>query len=181
MKPDHSLLHACRRGDQRAWQQILDRYERLVYSIPLNFGLSHADADDVAQTTFTALIKSLDAIEDEERLGAWLATVAKRQTWRLVERRRRESPDDHPALDQTTTTDDDTRVKVERLEWVHQGLVQMDERCRALLTALYFDEGEPSYVAVGAQFGIPVGSIGPTRARCLQKLRTILDVLQSDD
>lgn len=179
MKPDHSLLQACRRGDQRAWQQILDRYERLVYSIPLNFGLSHADADDVAQATFTALIKSLDAIDDEDRLGAWLATVAKRQTWRLVERRRRESPDGHNELDRVTS-DDDSRVKVERLEWVHQGLVQMDDRCRALLTALYFDEGEPSYVAVGERFGIPVGSIGPTRARCLQKLRTILDHLQAE-
>ena len=177
MKQDQSLLQATHRGDARAWQQILDRYERLVYSIPLNFGLSHADADDVAQTTFTALLRSLDAIQDEARLGAWLATVARRQTWRLVERRRRESPDDHHSLDRESS-DDEAHVKVERLEWVHQGLVQMDDRCRELLNSLYFDEEEPSYVDVAHRFNIPVGSIGPTRARCLQKLRSILDSLQ---
>jgi RNA polymerase sigma factor (sigma-70 family) len=177
MKPDQSLLQACRRGDARAWQQIVDRYERLVYSIPLNFGLRHADADDVAQTTFTALLKSLDAIEDEERLGAWLATVARRQTWRLVERQRRESPDDHAHLDRITT-DDDARTKVERLEWLHQGLSLVDDRCRELLTSLYFDDSEPAYAVVAARFGIPIGSIGPTRARCLQKLRTHLETLQ---
>lgn len=177
MKADHSLLRSCRSGDANAWRTILDRYERLVYSIPLNFGLSHADADDVAQTTFTALLKSLDSIQDEERLGAWLATVARRQTWRLVERRRRESPDDHSGLDRTTT-DDDARSKVEYLEWLHQGLVQMDPRCRDLIEALYFDDSAPAYTDVAARFGIPVGSIGPTRARCLQKLKSILESLQ---
>jgi RNA polymerase sigma factor (sigma-70 family) len=177
MKPDQSLLQACRRGDARAWQQILDRYERLVYSIPLNFGLRHSDADDVAQTTFTALLQSLDSIQDEERLGAWLATVARRQTWKLVERRRRESLDDHTTLDRLST-DDDARAKVERLEWLHQGLSMMDDRCRALLGSLYFDDTEPAYADVAATFGIPVGSIGPTRARCLQKLRTHLEALQ---
>jgi RNA polymerase sigma factor (sigma-70 family) len=176
MKQDQSLLVGCRRGDPRAWRDLLDRYERLVYSIPLNFGLSHADADDVAQTTFAALVRSLDAIEDEERLGAWLATVSRRHTWRLVERRRRESPNDHQALD-TTSTDDEATAKVERLEWVHQGLVRLDERCRELLTNLYFDEAAPSYVDVADRFNIPVGSIGPTRARCLQKLKSLLDSL----
>lgn len=178
MKPDQSLLNACRRGDTRAWQQVLDRYERLVYSIALNFGLSRSDADDVAQTTFTALINSLDSIAEEERLGAWLATVARRQTWRLVERRRRESPDDHSGLDRVTT-DDDARARTERLEWVHQGLVQLDVRCRELLTALYFDGDEPSYVDVAERFDIAVGSIGPTRARCLQKMRQALQDLEA--
>lgn len=177
MKPDESLLEGSRRGDARAWRQILDRYERLVYSIPLNFGLSHADADDIAQTTFTALVRSLDAVEDEARLGSWLATVARRQTWRLVEQRRRERPEDHAMLDRSST-DDDARASVERLEWMHQGLVRMDDRCRDLLAALYFDDGEPSYADVAERFGIPVGSIGPTRARCLQKMRTVLDSLQ---
>ncbi len=176
MKPDQSLLQACRRGDAHAWQQVLERYERLVYSIPLNFGLRHYDADDVAQNTFTALLKSLDSIQDEARLGAWLATVARRQTWKLVERRRRESLDDHTGLDRLST-DDDARARVERLEWLHQGLALMDERCRALLGSLYFDESQPAYTEVAEVFGIPVGSIGPTRARCLQKLRTHLEAL----
>jgi RNA polymerase sigma factor (sigma-70 family) len=177
MKPDQSLLQACRRGDARAWQQLLDRYERLVYSIPLNFGLRHSDADDVSQTTFTALLNSLDSIRDEARLGAWLATVARRQTWKLVERRRRESPDDNALLDRVST-DEDARALVERLEWLHQGMALLDDRCRQLLGSLYLDESEPAYADVAEKFGIPVGSIGPTRARCLQKLRTQLETLQ---
>ena len=70
--------------------------------------------------------------------------------------------------------------KVEALQWVHQGLVRMDDRCRDLLTTLYFDETAPSYAQVAADFGIPVGSIGPTRARCLEKMRAILEALQNE-
>lgn len=178
MKSDQSLLQSCRRGDARAWRELLDRYGRLVYSIPINFGLTATDADDVAQATFSALIQSLHVIEDEERLGAWLGTVARRQTWRLAERRKRETPKEHDQLD-GLSTDDDARAKVERLEWVHQGLVRLDERCKSLLTALYFDEGERSYVEVADRFSMPVGSIGPTRARCLSKLREILESLHA--
>ena len=179
MKQDRSLLRACRSGDRKAWQTLLDRYERLVYSIPLNFGLSRNDADDIAQTTFAALIRSLDAITDEERLGAWLSTVARRQTWRLVERRRRETPVDDDRLDRISE-DDDAIVKVDALQWVHQGLNQLDERCRALLSALYFAEHAPSYADVAVEFDIPVGSIGPTRARCLEKMRSLLEGLQDE-
>jgi RNA polymerase sigma factor (sigma-70 family) len=176
MRQDYSLLRACRQGDRKAWQLLLDRHERLVYSIPLNFGLSHADADDVAQATFSALISSLDAITDEERLGAWLATVARRQTWRLVERRRREPIADGDQLDRIAT-EDTVIAYTENLQWVHQGLAEMDERCRELLTTLYFAEQTPQYVDIAEDFGIPVGSIGPTRARCLEKLRSILEAL----
>ncbi len=179
MRQDYSLLRACRRGDRKAWQLLLDRYERLVYSIPLNFGLSHVDADDVAQATFSALISSLDAITDEDRLGAWLATVARRQTWRLVERRRREPISDGDRLDRIAT-EDAVIAYTENLEWVHQGLAEMDERCRELLTKLYFAEQTPPYADVATAFGIPVGSIGPTRARCLEKLRSILEALLTE-
>ena len=103
MRQDQSLLRACQNGDRKAWQTMLDRYERLVYSIPLNFGLSHSDADDVAQATFSALLRGMGSITDEDRLGAWLGTVARRQTWRLVERRRREPPVSDDRLDRVST------------------------------------------------------------------------------
>jgi RNA polymerase sigma factor (sigma-70 family) len=177
MRQDQSLLRACQNGDRKAWQTMLDRYERLVYSIPLNFGLSHSDADDVAQATFSALIRGLDSITDEDRLGAWLGTVARRQTWRLVERRRREPPVSDDRLDRVSTEDSVTDLTA-NLEWVHQGMAKMDARCRDLLTVLYFSEDAPAYAAVADEFGIPVGSIGPTRARCLDKLRSFLEQLQ---
>ena len=167
------MLRACQSGDRKAWQALLERYERLVYSIPLNFGLSRSDADDVAQVTFAALIRSLGSIDDEERLGAWLGTVARRQTWRLVERRRREPPVTDDRLDRVST-EDSVIAHTENLEWVHQGLARMDRRCRDLLTSLYFSEETPAYTAVAEEFGIPVGSVGPTRARCLERLREIM-------
>src|SRR3954447_1177367 len=177
MRQDQSLLRACQNGDRKAWQTVVERYERLVYSIPLNFGLSPGDADDVAQTTFSALIRSLGSIADEDRLGAWLGTVARRQTWRLIERRRREPPVPDDRLDRVST-EDSVIAHTENLEWLHQGLAKMDHRCRDLLTALYFSEETPAYSAIAEEFDIPVGSVGPTRARCLEKLRVFLEDLQ---
>ncbi len=179
MRQNQSLLRACQDGDRTAWQVLLERYERLVYSIPLNFGLSRSDADDVAQATFSALIRSMGSITDEERLGAWLGTVARRQTWRLVEHRRREPPVADDRLDRVST-EESVIAHTENLEWVHQGLAKMDRRCRNLLTSLYFSEETPAYTAVAEEFGIPVGSVGPTRARCLDKLRAFLEELQDE-
>lgn len=167
-----SLLEACRAGDDRAWRLLVDRYVRLVYSIPLNFGLSPADADDVTQSTFAILMSSLRVIESEDRLGAWLATVARRQTWRHVERARREAPVDAPVgadVDEAAAA-----RRVEDMEWLHQGLGRLDERCARLLLALYFTPEPRPYTDVAAELGLPVGSIGPTRGRCLDKLRVIL-------
>ncbi|MGH2541145.1 MAG: RNA polymerase sigma factor, partial [Ardenticatenaceae bacterium] len=90
-KADRELLQACREGNSLAWEQLLDKYERLVFSIPLNYGLPHDDAADITQLTFTIFIQSLDTLRDDSRLGAWLATVARRQSWRLLRQRRRES------------------------------------------------------------------------------------------
>lgn len=170
---DGSLLEACRAGDDRAWRRLVDRYVRLVYSIPVNFGLSPADADDVTQATFAILLSSLHAIEDERRIGAWLATVARRQTWRHAERIRRDSPWDDTVM--AATADEATADRrVEEMAWLHQGLDQLDDRCSRLLLALYFTPEPRPYTEVAAELGLPVGSVGPTRGRCLDKLRAIL-------
>lgn len=179
-KDDASLLAACREGDQRAWRQLVDRYVRLVHAIARNIGLGPADAEDVTQMTFAALASGLDAITEEDRLGAWIATVARRQAWRVIERRRRDVPADHEELQlQRPDPGEEAAVvrRVEELEWVHQGLGRLDERCRDLLLALYFTTSARPYSEVAAQLGIPVGSIGPTRARCLEKLRGHLEEL----
>src|SRR5687767_13940945 len=92
---DRDLIRRCQQGSAGAWQQVLNKYERLVYSIPLRYGLSRDDAADIAQNTFTILIQSLDTLSEDSRLGAWLATVARRHTWRLLERNRREMPSEN--------------------------------------------------------------------------------------
>jgi len=170
---DAELLAACRLGDAEAWREVLRRYERLVFSIPLRYGLSREDAADVCQSTFTALLQELDTVRDGTRLGGWLGTVARRAAWRLLDR---SSRDAHDPIDLDELGDDGDPIgDYEQLVWLTDGLLALDERCRDLLITLYFDESAPSYAEVAHRLGRPVGSIGPTRARCLAQLRDVLD------
>lgn len=185
---DQRLLAACRRGEVDAWEQLLRKYERLVFSVARTSGLSANDAADITQITFTYLLQSLGTV-NPQTLGGWLATVARRHSWRLHKRHQRERP-----LDITDETVDSRLVEAffpghtdgnpierwELIEWLQGGLTQLTERCRDLLVALYFDEDEPSYQAIAETLAMPTGSIGPTRARCLQQLRKILSTDNSD-
>ena len=176
-RSDRDLIQACRKGDRRAWRAVLDKYERLVFSIPLNYGLSREDAADVAQVTFTFLIQSLGAVREEERLGSWLATVARRHTWRLLERNRREGTGRERNLTESAALlgkSDESIERWELMEWLNHGLSLISEPCRRLLQVLYFDPQQPSYAEVAERLDMPRGSIGPTRARCLQHLRRVL-------
>lgn len=182
---DWELIQACRRGRPRAWERVIDKYERLVFSVALKQGLTAEDAADISQITFTILLQSLDAFDKEVRLGGWLATVARRHAWRRRERRRREGPAPDADLSETLSWEEDERAERplhqwERIEWLESGLAQLDERCRRLLLALYFDAAQPSYAEVAAQMGLAEGSIGPTRARCLQKLRAVLTFAEDE-
>ena len=170
---DHDLIRACRAGDARAWERLLDKYERLVFSISLNYGLTTDDAADVTQITFTILLQNLDSVPDGIRLAPWLATVTRRHTWRLLARNRREAinPDEDLAGNETLGGVTDPRERWELSEWLNYGLSTLDERCRQLLLALYFDAEQPSYEQVAEQLKMPIGSIGPTRARCLEQMK----------
>ena len=170
---DQALLARCRRGDQRAWQSLVKRYERLVYSIPLNLGLGADVAADVTQATFAALVGSIDKIETPERVGAWLSTVAKRESIRVMERRGRERsmPDDAPQ----TIDDDSVHQLAADAEWLFQGMLMITARCREVLNELYFSP--TSYESTSEKLGMPLGSLGPTRSRCLDSLRAALSKL----
>jgi RNA polymerase sigma factor (sigma-70 family) len=175
---EESILTRCRAGDARAWRQLLNQYERLVFSIPLSFGLSRDEAGEVTQATFGELVRRLDSIVMEDRLASWLGTVARRQSFRIMERRRRDADIATASGSQLDIAfDDGASDRVADVEWVVQALDQLPERCRNLLRALYFSDGEPSYEDVAATLAVPVGSIGPTRARCLTALRERLDRL----
>ena len=177
---DQELIRACRQGNPTAWQQVLDKYERLVYSIPLHYGLEREDAADIAQLTFTILIQNLNRLREDSHLGAWLSAVARRHTWRLVKSRRRQIPTEIEDEDLAASAvvmgkaDSNSIDRWELTEWLDHSLSKMDERCRDLLLALYFDIEEPSYTQVATRLGVPVGSIGPTRARCLERLKKIM-------
>jgi RNA polymerase sigma factor (sigma-70 family) len=178
---DIDLIRRCRRGSVGAWHQVLNRYERLVFSIPLRYGLSREDAADVAQLTFTVLVENMDKLADDSRLGAWLSTVARRNTWRKLERNRREIASEHlegASLAENAVllgkSDAESVEHWELTDWLDTGLSQLSEKCRNLLKALYFQPELASYAEVAEHFGMPLGSIGPTRARCLKRLKRVL-------
>ena len=177
---DRLLIQACRKGDSRAWEVLVEKYERLVFFIPLKHGLSRDDAADVAQYCFINLMEKLDSLDDDSNLAAWLSTVAQRRTWRLIQKTKREEELDESALVVTAAVQGlksgPGRLEghQETLEWLMDGLENLNEKCRELLLALYFDWDEPSYEEVARRLGMRLGSIGPTRARCLERLRKIL-------
>lgn len=166
---DRYLLRRCRSGDAQAWEALVSRYERLVFSVALRNGVSREDAADVTQSSFIALLDAIDVLRDDERLGSWLMTVARRQSWRI----RRRSERELPAPDRAAAADNAIE-DWERLAWLHTALHELGDPCRKLLVALYFDPDEPSYADIADRLGRAIGGIGPLRARCLAQLRVIM-------
>ena len=167
---DAELLARCRRRDPEAWNLLVGRYERLVYSVALRNGLSAEDAADVTQTTFVSLIDALDRIRDEERLPSWLMTVARRQAWRVRNLSRRQVD-----LGELPEDSVDPLAGWDEVVTLHDALAELGGTCRDLLEALYFEPESPSYAEIAERFGRSIGGIGPLRGRCLEKLRVILD------
>jgi RNA polymerase sigma factor (sigma-70 family) len=175
---DRDLILDCRNGDLGAWQRLLERYERLVFSVPRRYGLSREDAADITQLTFTILFQSIDTLSEDSTLGAWLTTVARRHTWRRLNRKHREEAgwsdrsNQNILMSMNTGTGDIERWEL--TEWLDHGLSLLGKPCQDLLSALYLDPKQPSYAEVAARLGMAVGSVGPTRIRCLKRLRQVL-------
>ena len=169
------LLEACQQGDPDAWETIIDRYERLVFAIAVREGLSPEDAADATQAVFEAFLQGMSRITSGESVGAWLACVARRHAWRQRDRRSREKKAfEREARLRVLDVDLEIHVIEDRASELYESLMALGEPCRSILTALYFDPSKPSYIDIAHATGRPVGSIGPTRARCLQRLRSLL-------
>lgn len=177
---DRDLLAACRRGTADAWNVLVDRYERLVFAVARYEGLPRDDAADVTQQTFEALLDQLETIADGDRLRWWLMSVARRQSWRTRDRNRRETPVTSGAdrVDEPSVSDGaDERAEVLALR---QAMNQLGEPCRTLLQHLYFDPSEPTFAQVATRLGRSENGIGPSRSRCLARLRHILESISVD-
>ena len=183
---DKSLLLACRRGEQDAWDALVKRYQRLIYAIPRRAGLEDDQAAEVFQEVFTTLVQKLDDIQDPERLQAWLVTTARRKTWRLFSRNKAwrqaswedeegDAEEEFARIPDEAPLAEEVMLRLEEQHRLRTALAALDERCRKLLTLLFYDEEEVSYADIATTLGIKTGSIGPTRARCLQKMLTLLE------
>lgn len=166
-------------GDQRAYDALVDRFAALVWRIAQNHRLRPADAADVSQTVWLRLVEQLDRIREPERLGAWLATTARHECLSVLRKGARAVPTEEATFESvspvqllapTPAVDAERLEADERRRAVRAAFATLDERCRMLLSLLHTDP-PASYEEVRAALGMPVGSIGPTRQRCLRKLR----------
>lgn len=171
------LVRAAARGEQRAWNELVARFQGLVWATARAHRLSRADAADVAQTVWLRLVENLDRIREPDRLGAWLATTARRESLRYLRLHGRELPSDEADAFEAAGGEplEAALLEDERDGALWRAFARLSERCQALLRLLV-SEDEPSYEAVGAALDMPVGAIGPTRMRCLEKLRALATV-----
>jgi RNA polymerase sigma factor (sigma-70 family) len=171
-----ALVRAAAEGDQAAWSALVERFSGLVWAVARAHRLSRADAADVSQTTWMRLVEHLGDIRQPERVGAWLSATARHECLRVSRKSARAVPTE---LDDDHLADSDAEVGFElesRLdaeghqEALWAAFERLPERGRALLRVLMADPA-PSYAEAAAALGMPIGSLGPTRARCLERLR----------
>jgi RNA polymerase sigma factor (sigma-70 family) len=171
-----TLLARAAQGDQSAWDELVSEHTRLLWSVARSFRLDAADANDVVQTTWLRLVEHLDRIEDPARLVGWLVTTARREAMRVLRRSGRERPviedtvldrpDEGPPVDTALLVDERDRA-------LWQAFERLNEKCRQLLQIAV---NEPqAYDEISLALGMPIGSIGPTRRRCLTQLRALLE------
>jgi len=175
---NEALLRAAREGDQAAWDELVARFNNLVWSVARGFRLSGADAADAVQMTWLRLVENLDRINDPDRLASWLATTTRRECLQHLRKKGRTAVPMDDTILQDVADDaeplDSGLLLDERDGALWRAFSALGERCRRLLRVMMATP-PPSYQEVSEALDIPHGSIGPTRQRCLAALRTIVD------
>jgi len=178
MRDDPSVIALVGRvcdGDQEAWNEIVERYSPLVWSICARYQLSRPDTDDVGQGVWLMLVENIRNLRQPAALPGWLATTTRNECLRILRTARRYDPDGLPADDLMLPDLDERAIDEDVLEaelnaGLRAAFAELPEGCHKLLSLLIQDP-PPSYAEVSSSLGMPVGSIGPTRARCLAQLR----------
>jgi RNA polymerase sigma factor (sigma-70 family) len=176
---DEALVSACRRGDEAAWETLIRRYQRLVYTVPRRAGLDEQLSADVFQSVFVKLVEKLDQLDQPARVSAWLVTAARRETWRVSRAARLQGvqldeDDERFDIPDERPIPEDMMIHLEQQHLVRLAVNSLDERCCTLLTLLFYQADPASYAEIAAAIGASEGSIGPTRGRCLAKLLRLL-------
>jgi RNA polymerase sigma factor (sigma-70 family) len=181
-KEDAELVARCRRNDQTAWDELVDRYQKLVYTISRRAGLAEDQASEVFQDVFLTLVEKIDEINQPEKIRSWIVTTTKFKTWAIIrgarEHRGRETAEEFDfkmaSIEDNSPLADDFLIELEEQHLIRTGLRSLNERCRQILSMLYLQSSAASYAEVGAAIGVGETSIGPLRSRCLNKLKKIL-------
>ena len=173
--PVIDLVTRARNGDKRAWDALVERYAPLIWSICRRYRLSGADTDDASQTVWLHLVDQLDRLRDPAALAGWLATTTQRECLRVRRAAPRPqangyAPDIEDIPDEHSQISEEELLTAERNAALREALTCLPPHCQQLV-ALLLQDPPPPYAQISATLGIPVGSIGPSRRRCLNKLR----------
>ncbi len=164
-------MASCLEGDQAAWEELIHRYSRLVYSIAFKSGLDAEDASDVVQNVFITVLRRLESLRERDRFSSWLITTARRESWHYKSGKREHILDEEMDIVDESESTEESVIAWEQAYLTRRAVGQLGDRCQRLLTAIFLTDERPSYQEIGNDLGIAVGSIGPIRARCLKQLR----------
>ena len=181
-RSDAELIRECREGVQGAWDELVDRYQRLIYAIPRRAGLSEEQAADVFQEVFLTLFEKLDDIEQPDKIRSWIVTTAKFKTWATVRSTKgfytpeteEEMEHEMASLADTAPLADEMLLELEQQHLIRTALKQLEERCQKIISMIYLRTSAASYAEVAKTVGVGETSISPLRSRCLKKLEKLL-------
>jgi RNA polymerase sigma factor (sigma-70 family) len=179
-RTDDALIVLCLEQDAEAWEALVRRYQRLIGSITHKYGLAPDDAADVLQFVFFQLFKQLPDLHKKQKLSNWIITVTVRECWKMRRKLASDTLADHPPdmgaepADVNGVAQDEALFLLERQHLLRQAVASLSSPCNTLLTELFYREIPLPYAEISQQLSIPIASIGPTRARCLSKLKAAL-------
>jgi RNA polymerase sigma factor (sigma-70 family) len=168
--PVAALLESAVRGVESAWYEIVRRYSPLVLSVCRRYGIAGADAEDVRGNVWLRLVAHAITIREPEALPGWLTTTARRECLTLLRGKSREIPNDQEVANQAEATPDTSLLVEERRDAVRVAFTRLSKRDQDLLSMLFADPPVP-YAKISSSLGMPIGAIGPTRQRCLARVR----------
>src|SRR5215472_18798755 len=179
---DTHLIRACLAGNERAWATLIDRYKRLIYSIPIKYGASPEDAADIFQAVCMEMFSELANLRNAESLKAWLVTVASHQAYHWKKRQRSGDvaidDDDEERTPLQLAAEDvlppEKLLEVEREQMLREAVAQLNPRCAEMVRLLFYEQPPLPYTEVARRLGLATGSIGFIRGRCLKRLRKAL-------
>jgi RNA polymerase sigma factor (sigma-70 family) len=172
---DAELVERVRVGDQQAWAELIARYGARVWAVARSQGLDRERASDVVQTVWLNLLHGVDNVREPGAIAAWLVTVARREAIRVDRMSKRVVLVDEGSFERRAAVADDldhAAVRNDDSALVRRAVDRLGDRCRELLRLLYSSD-ELSYTEIAGALQMPIGSIGPTRSRCLDRLRTL--------
>lgn len=181
-RSDAELCKACASGDDSAWSDLVERYQRLIYAIPRRAGLTDEQCSDVFQDVFLLLFQKIAQIEQPDRIRSWIVTTTKYKTWAVIRgskmnpaaKSTEEMESELQSLPDRSRLADEVLIELEQQHLIRTALTMLEERCRKILSMIYLHDTAASYAEVADAIGVGESSISPLRARCLKKLEKIM-------